>query len=179
MDIVYYLRFWPLFLTFSILCLAASWIYIQNATPVYEASASIFIKADTKDEDIKNTVTLNLFGSKKIIENEIEVLRSRTVLMQVVKDLGLYAPIFRQGNIRSVQAYILSPIMIQLRSPDSLVERLNEKIYFQFDYANALVVIDSNSYPLNRWVNIGKRNIRFLINPKYQSSPGNELFFFP
>ena len=58
-----------------------------------------------------------MFGSKKNVENEVEVLQSKTLMQQVVKDLHLYAPIYVQGRVLNQSAYIFSPIVIEARDP--------------------------------------------------------------
>src|SRR5438105_13449218 len=88
-----YLSFWPLFLIMIILSLAAAWVYLRYAIPVYESTATILIKDEKKGlDDSRMLASLDQFASTKIVENEIEVLRSRTVMKEVVKRLGLYAP---------------------------------------------------------------------------------------
>src|SRR5690606_37959657 len=87
--------FWPLFLILIISCLLVAWGYLQFATPVYEASASIIIKDEEKGvDDSRIMESMNPFDSKKIVENEIEVLQSRDLMNVVVGSLNLYAPIF-------------------------------------------------------------------------------------
>ncbi len=75
-----YLPWWPLFAILIALGFGASWIYLKYATPIFESSASLLIKDQKKGLDDSNIMeSLNLFGSKKIVENEIEVIRSRSI----------------------------------------------------------------------------------------------------
>ena len=64
--------------------------------------------------------TFDMFGSKKNVENEVEVLQSKTLMQQVVKDLHLYAPLFVKGRVINQSAYIFSPIIIEAKDPDSI-----------------------------------------------------------
>ena len=46
-----YLPYWPLFVVMLILGVAAAYLYIRYAVPVYQANASILIKDKSKDPE--------------------------------------------------------------------------------------------------------------------------------
>ena len=95
--------------------------YLKYQIPVYETTATILIKDEKKGEDDSRIIeSLNLLATKKIIENEIEVLKSKGFMMQVVKKLHLYAPDFEKGNGKDFSAYVSSPVSIEVFNPDSL-----------------------------------------------------------
>jgi tyrosine-protein kinase Etk/Wzc len=173
-----YLPYWPLFLVLFIFCGVAAWFYLRYTNPVYEISASILVKDEKKGVDDANLMEqLDLFGSKKFVENEIEVIQSRMLMKQVVKNLSLYAPITYEGKIRSTPAYVYSPIIIQIRNPDSLIQQ--EKVYFKYDRDSLKVTIGGRSYPMNKWFkkdSLGE--IMFLPNPNYQAPPLPKPFYF-
>src|SRR5687767_14819730 len=94
-----YFPYWPLFVGLLIFCFAAAWTYIKLTVPLYESSAAILIKDEKKGvDDSKMIESLNLISTKKIVENEIEVLSSRLLMNDVVKNLMLYAPVYREGK---------------------------------------------------------------------------------
>src|SRR5688500_600058 len=101
-DLVFkFLPYWPLFLLITILSLAAAYIYIRYAIPIYKVSANILIKDEKKGMGESELLeALNPFGSAKIVENEIVILRSRTLIKEVVHNLKLYAPVYHEGRIR-------------------------------------------------------------------------------
>ncbi|MEY4660185.1 MAG: hypothetical protein RLZZ42_137, partial [Bacteroidota bacterium] len=77
--IVKYKPYWPVFVILAFLCLTISFVYLKYAQPKFRASASLIIKDEKKGyEDPRLMESLNPMGAKKIIENEIEVLQSRT-----------------------------------------------------------------------------------------------------
>src|SRR5687767_5672286 len=83
-----FLPYWPLFGILLLICLTGAWAYIRNSTPFYEASASILFKDEKKgSDDSKISESLNYLSSKKIVENEIEVLQSKSLMKEVVKNL--------------------------------------------------------------------------------------------
>ena len=179
-SIIYkYLSYWPLFLFFIILCGAGAYLYLWHATPLYQASASLIIKDQKKGyDDSKGSEQLDPFNTNKIIDNEIEVIKSRILMAKVAKALHLYAPIFEQGKFKSTSAYLTSPVRIEAASPDSMVE--SGKIYLQYNPANNTVILDNKySYKLKTWVATPYGNLRFVNNPKYYSSGQlKPLYFF-
>jgi tyrosine-protein kinase Etk/Wzc len=170
-DILFkYLPYWPLFLILLLLGGLGAFFYLKYATPIYETAATILVKDEKKGLDDANLMEqLDLFGSKKLVENEIEVIQSRTLMREVVKNLSLYAPIAQKRSIGSRSAYVFSPVRIQLRNPDSLIEQ--EKVYFTYDSLHQSITLANKHFPLNTWiwVNDSIGVIRFIPNPNYQA----------
>src|SRR6185312_14432685 len=116
-----YLPYWPLFVLFTLLAILSAYIYLRYTTPVYEADATIIIKDDKKgNEESKLVESLDQISSKKIVENEIEILQSRRLMENVVRALGLYASVYKNGDVHDVLAYTSSPISVVALFPDSL-----------------------------------------------------------
>jgi capsular exopolysaccharide synthesis family protein len=173
-----YLPYWPLFLCLLLIAGTGAYFYLHYAVPVYESAATILVKDEKKGLDDNSNLMeqLNLFGSKKLVENEIEVIQSRTLMREVVKNLDLYAPVTQEGRINSRPAYLISPIVVQVRNPDSLIEQ--KKIYFTFDSANREVSIPGGKYPLGQWIKRSYGEIRFVANPNYQVPDKRRPMFF-
>lgn len=177
-DVLFkYLPYWPLFLGLFVVFLALAWVYLRYATPVYETTATILVKDEKKGVDDANLMEqLDLFGSKKLVENEIEVLKSRMLMHEVVEELSLYAPVTYKGRVTSTSAYVLSPVVIQAKNPDSV--SLEKKVLFTYDSLNRAVVIEGNRYPLNQWVFDGQNTIRFLPNANYEAPEEKKQLFY-
>ena len=76
-----YLAYWKWFALSFIIALAAAFIYLKYQTPVYNIQSSILIKDDKKglgqDDMLKQ---LDIFSSNKVVDNEIEILKSYTLM---------------------------------------------------------------------------------------------------
>jgi tyrosine-protein kinase Etk/Wzc len=172
-----YYPYWPLFVVLIFLCLGGAWLYLRQAPSLYEAKATILIKDENKGlYDSKMMESLNQLSTSKIIENETEVIRSKTLMYEVVKNLHLYAPVFEEGKIRAVSAYSTSPIKVIAKNPDSL--QGSDKIYFRFDSTSSQVIIDSNHYPLNVFTTTDYGVLKFAPNRLAIKTPKQSLFFF-
>lgn len=165
-----YIPYWPLFLLFSLMALVAAYVYLRYATPIYEASAKIFIKDEKRDsEDSKLIQEFNLISSKKVIENEIEVLQSRAIMESVVKKLNLYAPLTVKGKVKESDAYVISPVMVEVLNPDSIAEVA--KVEFSYDKNTQTVLLNGKDrYKLNEFVNTPYGTLKFSPNKYYSPS---------
>lgn len=169
-----YFPYWPLFVAFLLLGGIGAWYYLRHQTPIYQSVATILIKDEKKGEDDSQIMSsLNLLSSKKIIENEVEVLKSKALMLQVVKKLHLYAPIYEKGKVIDASAYSTSPIGIQAFNPDSLVET-SEKVFFKYDAPTQKVILKDKQYSLNEWVTTPYGVLKFI--PKEGRSQ-NPLYF--
>lgn len=173
-----FLPYWPLFLVLAVLSVAGAYVYLRYATPIYEATATLIIKDEKKgNEDSKLAESLDMISSKKIVENEIEVIQSRKLMENVVKRKGLYAPIFDQGKVKAVSAYTSSPIVIVAQNPDSI--KHVARIDFDFDQASQSVTLNHKyKCSLNEFLNTPYGILKFVPNKYYvQGTPHKQLFF--
>src|SRR5689334_2840284 len=91
----WYLPYWPLFLILIVIGVGSAWAYLKfYAVPVYETNASVMVKDEKKGVDESGSMeALQIYPTKNIAENEIEVIHSRKLMEQVIVQLLLYAPI--------------------------------------------------------------------------------------
>ncbi len=175
-----YLPYWPVFIFSIILALVCGYFYLKYYTsPVYQANATLIIKDEKKgNEESKLMESLDQISSKKIVENEIEILQSRKLMADVIQKLGLYAPVSQVGDIKTTSAFLSSPVVVRSPSPDSL--NYPEKIILQFDKNSNEVVLDKKYiYPLNQIVTTPFGRLHFAPNPNYREpeKPYKELYF--
>src|SRR4051812_32567124 len=83
-----FLPYWPIYIVLMIIFGAAAFAYMRYATPYYEVTANILLKDEKKGADDSQILqALNMYSSKKIVENEIEVLKSKALMREVVLNL--------------------------------------------------------------------------------------------
>ena len=115
-----YLIHWPWFVGAVVACLIAAWAYLYMSTPVYNISATVLIKDDKKgggagmSTELENLGLDGLISSSQNIDNEIEVLRSKTIAKEVVEDLGLYISYTDKDEFPSRNIYKTSPVQVSL-----------------------------------------------------------------
>ena len=119
-----YIIHWPWFLASILICLIGAWGYLYFQTPVYQVSASIMIKDDKKggnsgSADLENLGLGGVITSAQSIDNEIEVLRSKTILKEVVNSLELYITYYDEDEFPKREMYKTSPVVVNLTAQEA------------------------------------------------------------
>ena len=115
-----YLIHWPWFVVSVIVCVAVAWGYLHLTTPVYNISATVLIKDEKKGGGANMSSELEKMGmngfvsSSSNIENEIEVLSSRTLAREVVSALGLFVTYMDEDRFPKKELYRTSPVLVSL-----------------------------------------------------------------
>ena len=112
--LVKYLFRWKWFVLSIVISLVIGRYYYKRQTPLYDVSATILIKDDNKGElsELSAFEDLGLLKKSSNIDNEIEILKSRSLMMRVVKDLNLNISYFVQEKHLESELYLNSPILI-------------------------------------------------------------------
>ena len=124
---------WHWFLLSIIIFICGALIYLRYAEPVYEVSARMLIKDEHKSKNatqmLASVEDLGFLTNSTGIDNEVEVLQSRILLRDVVKDLKLYTEYRSKGRVKKNVIYATQPINIDLdpQHLDSLDYNLLEK----------------------------------------------------
>ena len=125
-----YIIHWPWFVGAVLVCLIGAWIYVRMATPVYNISATVLIKDDKKGGNTGGMAGLEelglsgLISSSQNIDNELEVLRSKTLVKEVVNQLNLYVSYTDEDEFPSKNMYKTSPIIVSLTPQEA--EKLSD-----------------------------------------------------
>ncbi|HEV2478431.1 MAG TPA: polysaccharide biosynthesis tyrosine autokinase [Puia sp.] len=179
-----FVPYWPLFALLLTIAVGAAFVYIKWAPPIYQAKADLLIKDENKGSgDGRVLESLNVFSTKKIVEDEIEVLQSQTLVREVVRNLDLYAPVTSKGRFKTYPAYISSPVIVEALGFDSLYKDHNKVFLpttpFVYDSAHALVKTAAGSFPVGQWVSYPGTSLvlRFLPNPRYSDGAMGPLSF--
>ena len=176
-DILFkYSPYWPVFIAFLIISLCAAWFYLRVTPPKFEIEASVLIKDDKKGTSDGQTITsMEQINRKKIVENEIEIFRSRNLMSEVVKNLRLYASVEEENKFAPKSAYTTSPIVVEAADLGNVTPV--KKVLFQFNEKDSQVVIGSKKYPLNQIVNTEFGTLKFTVNKRQINKAVNPLFF--
>lgn len=118
-----YIIRWPWFVASVIVCMACAWIYLKQSTPAYNINASIIIKDEKKGGMLGNEFSgledLGLLNPSKNIDNEIEILQSKSLIKDVVNELGLYIDYTASKGFKTVDLYGASPILVHYSPKDA------------------------------------------------------------
>ncbi|SEP40061.1 tyrosine-protein kinase [Mucilaginibacter sp. OK283] len=110
-----YLHSWPLFAICLIISLCIAYFYIKNTKPVYDIKAKLAIKDEKKSSDAKEALAeIDVVGQPKDIESELELIKSRPLIRQVVNDLQLQTSYKEKANYSSKDIYATTPVKFKL-----------------------------------------------------------------
>lgn len=111
-----YIIHWRWFLLSIVICLIIAFLYLRYTTPIYEATATILVKDEKKGgmlSELSAFSDLGLGGgSVNNVDNEIEILRSRTIVESTVKKLNLNIALVIEGNVVDRDVYKDVPISV-------------------------------------------------------------------
>ena len=172
-----YLPFWPLFVITTSICVAIAFLDLRSQVPVYVAAAKVLLKDPQKGGgDSKVLDALNIFSEKKIVDNEIVVLRSPDIMQEVVKQLNLYSIVYNKGNVRTEELYKEnSPMDFIAVNKDSI--NFWGTYFFSVDWKNKTIQIDNKTVPFNDTFLINNTPIRLQINEGYNTSVVGKNYF--
>ena len=109
---------WHWFLLSLLLCIGGAVAYLKLTEPVYKVSARMLIKGEEKNGNNSQTLAkMEDFGfvtNSNGIENEVEILKSRVLLRDVVKDLKLYTEYRRVESVLKPILYGQQPLNVDL-----------------------------------------------------------------
>ena len=119
-----YIIHWPWLVGSILVCLIGAWAYLHFQIPIYQISASIMIKDDKKggntgSADLENLGLGGMITSTQSIDNEVEVLRSKTILKEVVNNLELYITYYDEDEFPAKEMYKTSPVVVNLTAQEA------------------------------------------------------------
>ena len=132
-----YLIHWPWFVASVLFCVACAFGYLKIATPVYNVSATVLIKDESKGGGATMASEMEKMGlggmmtSASNVDNEIEVLKSKSLALEVVEQLNLYVSYWNDDNWPRKEMYRTSPVLVSLtpqeasQLPDAMKVHMN------------------------------------------------------
>ena len=114
---------WQWFLLSMIICVLSAALYLRWASPVYQMSAKMLIKDEVNNrrssgQMLANMQDLGFITNSTGIDNEVEILQSRILALEVVKDLKLYTEYRTEGRIKKTLVYKVQPVTVDMTEED-------------------------------------------------------------
>ncbi|SDM67738.1 GumC family protein [Siphonobacter aquaeclarae] len=164
-----YVRNWPWFLASIVVALGAAYVYMLYQQPIFRVQASLLVKDEKKGVDTGELMKqLDIFGQQKLVDNEIEILKSYTLMDKIVGDLNLDVTYFAPTNFGKREVYGDVPvrIIVEKATPELYKTELN----LSFPDARTIRINDQN-FPLNQSVQTPYGRIRFFAPKPVTNAP--------
>lgn len=126
-----YTKHWKWFLLSILVALSIAYVYIRYKIPEYKVQAKIKVLEEKNGApEMSIYKDLDLFGAgKNKVEDEIEVLNSRSNYLEVVKQLGINVVLRNVGTVTESEIYRTPPIKLSFLEADSIVRRARSSFY--------------------------------------------------
>jgi tyrosine-protein kinase Etk/Wzc len=155
-----YLNHWQWFVLAVCLCITLAFIYLRYTTPQYQASTTILVKDEKKGgmlSELSAFADLGMgAGLKSNVDNEIEILKSRTLVERTVMKLGLHVVLIEKGSVISSEKYKDAPIEVNFINAKPTLYTGTMLLDFE--------ELSANTFALVSEVAAGEKST--LLNPK-------------
>lgn len=137
-----YLAYWPWFVASVIVCLILAFVYLRYQAPVYNVTSAVLIKEDDSSKRgmeaasgaLEAMQSLGGLSMSNNFDNEVEILKSRTLIRKVVTQLGLYTSMEEDRMLGyDIPLYQSSPINVFM-SPEE-AEKLEAGARLKLSYS--------------------------------------------
>lgn len=141
---------WKWFVLSIIICLGCSYLYLRYKSPVYATSAKLLIKDDSNNKSasakdaISGMVDFGIISSNYGVDNEIEILNTRTLAAEAVRDLKLYTSYWKKGRMKNVILYKNQPINVDVDAAH--LEKLNAPISMSIERDENKYIVKGKYY---------------------------------
>ena len=182
-----YLDRWLWFVVGAFLALLGGYLFIKLSTPIYRTETTILVK-DAKNnklpEGASGLFDLSGIGGMNVnsIENEIEILKSKKLIEQVVKDLGLTAEVYQEAAFTKKELYKdTSPVIINVIEEKKDASDEQKKLDILLEIKGNELILSSDKMPdvirttYNKTISLPNANIIIQKNPAYKGEKIEEL----
>lgn len=153
-DLIFkFVVYWPWFVISAILLVVCAYIYLRFQEPVYNITSTVLVKEQDQHTKMMGTAggamsalqDMGGFTMSSSFDNELEILKSRTLVTKVVSDLGLYINTYRKGSFGyNATLYKSSPVNVYLTPQEA--EKLKSPIRVDMRYTGAGILEAKATY---------------------------------
>lgn len=111
-----YVSHWKWFVLGVCISLFIAYMYLRYSIPQYKASTTILVKDEKKGglaSELSAFKDMGISGGKNNIDNEIEILKSRTLVESTVKKMNLNIALMVEGKVINAEVYKNAPIRVR------------------------------------------------------------------
>lgn len=115
-----YIKRWFWFILGGIMALILGYIYLKTQNTIYNIESTVLIKDSKNSSGSEDFAVLrDLSGLGKMgsngVDNEMEIFKSKKLMRNVVKELGLETDIFYEGKFQNLELYNkTSPVIVKV-----------------------------------------------------------------
>ncbi|GHU61427.1 tyrosine protein kinase [Bacteroidia bacterium] len=148
------LVYWKWFLFSILMFFSLGYVYLRYSTPIYNIETKILLKDSSRgrsNSEISVFENMGYLGASNL-ENEIEVLRSRNLIEEVVKRGGFFIRYMVKGKIKATELYgdnnpiVYSTSPIQVFADSMTIASLHSSIVLNVSLTDEEMVLVEGTY---------------------------------
>ncbi|MCX8531525.1 GumC family protein [Chryseobacterium luquanense] len=182
-----YLYRWYWFVIGAVLAIVVAWFFLRYTIPVYSSESTLLIKEVKKSTSgqPEMSVVSELGGiggmGTNSVDNEIEILKSKKLMLSVVRELTLETNIYSKGKIKESELYKSSaPFFVRVISEKNKAVYPGKEVIAKT--IGGEVILESESFkkpikaPFNKAVSMPFGVVMFQKNPNFKVSKSDEVY---
>ena len=180
-HVLKYLSYYPLFIISIIICVGAGLVYLRYATPKYLATTLLFVKNDNSGNS-NDLIETALTGAqpRSNLENEIQLMRSGTLMERVVSKHGFHVSYYHVGKVRETDLYLDAPFRLL---PQTVKDSNNQMTITLKNLSNSGGIIESGpddkkitkSFKWNSIITMGKKTFSLVKHGDLTNDPNEYI----
>lgn len=177
-----YIHCWYWFVIGVMVAVIAAWFFLRYSIPVYSTQSTLLIKEVKKSASSQPEMSVisELGGiggmGTNSVDNEIEILKSKKLMLSVVKELALETGVYSKGSIKETELYQeSSPFLVRIISEKKKAKYPKNEITAQV-VGNKIIIRSEDlkkeiQAQLNTAVTMPFGVVMFQKNPKFKGKP--------
>jgi capsular exopolysaccharide synthesis family protein len=170
------LPYWPLAPLLIMLFLTGAHLYLKYQVPVFIVTARVVVNDGEQEKGNNLIQALRPNNADKETEKEKEILQSKALVTQVVRDQQLNIQWTKKGRVSKIPQYGNLPLELWLESPDSVITMVTGIVHL---LPNKLVEFNNKIYPIDTLVQSPFGKIRWQLYDANQFTNEWNLAIFP
>ena len=148
--ILKYVRHWYWFLVSFIIFFAIAFISLRYSVPMYSVSSTILVSQEDnlQDAGLATFKDLGLNQTLEKIENEIQILKSKTLVRKVVQKLNLNVQYFYEGRVLDIEEYLNPLIKIDFLNKSEVFSKMYGTFTIKIDSETSFSFLDEDKNPI-------------------------------
>jgi len=143
-----YIFHWPIFFLSLAVFIVLAFFYLKYTKAVFPINATLEFKdsknAEYNRQDKDNINQLDQISTPIVFENEIEVLKSKRTMLQVVKDMNLWIGYSKGEDMVTTDLYKSSPVKFQFIKMPAKIDQKGIKLKIILNDANSFSIEDKD-----------------------------------
>jgi capsular exopolysaccharide synthesis family protein len=156
-----YLHYWWLPALLMILSMTGAYLYLRYTTPKFFANATMMIKDEDAGAATEKFQELLLTKKSVNVTNEVQILKSTSLIQRVIKSLDLQKSYYAKGKIKDANVYKDSRIQLQVVS---LAQDVSDFMYKISIKDNSSFLINDTIGPIQFGKQFTLAEGQFIIN---------------